>query len=143
MGSFYEELALNLFSVKTGIKLARKHMKQFILEQIDPNKERRKDYHLITAISELKRTPDAVSVLTPDEAEALSLDKIKTVLFCEAEHSNPITEDGLFEYAELFDMLEDDYGFNIALVVIEKYGRYQFVDLEALYYALVPLMLKE
>ncbi len=140
MGSFWEELALNLFSVKTGIKLTRKRMKQFILEQIDPNEERHKDYYLITAISELKRTPDAVSVLTPDEAESFGLEKIKTVLFCEAEHSSPITKEGLFEYAELFDMLEDDYGFNIALVVIEKYGRYQFVDLESLYYALLPLM---
>jgi hypothetical protein len=136
MGSVHEELALTLFSLKSGVPLVRKKMKKAILASVNP-KNAIKDDELIDSISQLKRTPDAVAILSKDEASALGLDPIKTILFCEAEYSSPIPLSTLEKYADLYDMSHDGYDFSFAVVVIERYGRYQFIDLDFLYTAVL------
>lgn len=133
MGTFYENLALSIFSLQTGIDLVRKKMKKCILEEIDPNKGCDEDNDFTEKVSMLKRTPDAVAILSMEVAVSLGLPPKRTILFCEAEHTSPIPENALWEYAALYDLSEDDPVYSVAVVVIERYGRWQILDLPSLH----------
>jgi len=137
--SFHEELSLSIFSVKTRIPLIRSKYKKIILDEFFPNKESRIDNDICDKLKKWSRTPDAIAILTPKQAKFLGLEEIKTVLFCEAEYTSPISRKGLFEYAGLYDVLYDE-DFTIAVVIIGKYGDYSFLDLPSLYISLVIVL---
>jgi hypothetical protein len=135
MASFYEVLALNVFAMQVGVELIRKDMKRAAIRAIDPTGALGKDDQLIDAIASLPRIPDAMAVLTPEHAERLGLRKKHTIVFCEAEHTSPIPPVALQHYAEIYDVSEDGYDCTIAVAVIERYGRWHFLDLGAIYVA--------
>lgn len=135
MASFYEALALNVFAMQVGVELIRKDMKRTAIRAIDPTGTLGDDDDVISAIASLRRTPDAIAILTPEYAERLGLKKKRTILYCEAEHTCPIPPEALQGYAEIYDALEDGYDCSIAVVVIERYGRWQLLDLPSIYVA--------
>lgn len=143
---YYEELSLELFRIEYGVdQLIRKNMVKTVKELLYKRERMEADgLDSIETLESLTRTPDAIALFTTEQALCAGFPfEMPAIVFCEAEHTSPLTPKALIEYSDLYDEIMDFYDYQVAVAIIERYGRTQFLNLSAVYHANIRYEMKK
>lgn len=139
MASEREQIGLLTWAARLPVPLVRIHVWQWVRKVLE-SQGMKPDDALCLALEEIRKMPDGVAVLTPEQSKARGWDGLWTLLCVEVEYSAPISLKGLDEYADLHEAArESELPWAIKLMVVDHYGHGREIDLGALFVAMIML----